>query len=303
MTEKVTELSEEQRALIPLYRERWIDVGLSTERVDFEKAKEALYLAYDCSDQARPNRVDFALGPADAIRLGLAYNELERKEAAAAGAPLPDKVTAKDILEATSYGCQEAGWLSFYNYFEEVCGIEFPMLKGLNALAFDSGWVTTFDTWACIHDRPLYIKLDENDRLHGETGPAVEYKDGTKIYVWHGVSVPESWIIDKESLDPMKAITWPNIEQRRAAAEIIGWAKILDKLNCNVIDKHENPHIGTLLEADLPGMGKEKFLRVLCGTGRTFAIPVPPEMTTAVKANSWTYGFENGELEDLTIRT
>jgi hypothetical protein len=149
----------------------------------------------------------------------------------------------------------------------------------------------------------MYIKLDENDRLHGETGPAVEYGDGTKIYVWHGVSVPGEWIENKESLDPKTAITWQNVEQRRAACEIIGWAKILEKLKSKVIDEDKNPHIGTLLEVNLPNMGKEKFLKVLCGTGRTFAIPVPPEMKTAVQANSWTYGFENGELADLTLRT
>jgi len=31
---------------------------------------------------------------------------------------------------------------------------------------------------------------------------------------------------------------------------------------------------------------------VTCGTGRTFALPVPPEMTTALAANAWTYGLE-----------
>jgi hypothetical protein len=36
----------------------------------------------------------------------------------------------------------------------------------------------------------------------------------------------------------------------------------------------------------------------LCGTKREFAIPVPPDMKTAVAAQAWTWGLE---LEDFTI--
>jgi len=61
--------------------------------------------------------------------------------------------------------------------------------------------------------------------------------------------------------------------------------------------------IGTLLEVDIPDIGNEKFLRVLCGTGREFAIPVPPNMKTALEANAWTYGLEGNLLRDLEVRT
>jgi hypothetical protein len=89
------------------------------------------------------------------------------------------------------------------------------------------------------------------------------------------------------------AITWPNIEQRRAACEIIGWAKILKELDAKVINKDDDPMIGTLLEVDLPDSGKERFIHVLCGTGREFAIPVPRDCgNTALAANAWTYGLD-----------
>ena len=61
--------------------------------------------------------------------------------------------------------------------------------------------------------------------------------------------------------------------------------------------------IGTLLEVNLPDIGKEKFLKVLCGTGREFAIPVPPFMKTALEANAWTYGLDGDLLRDLEVRT
>lgn len=48
MTENkiVTELTPEQEALIPVYREKWRKIALSTERIDREKAADAIKAAY-----------------------------------------------------------------------------------------------------------------------------------------------------------------------------------------------------------------------------------------------------------------
>ena len=107
----------------------------------------------------------------------------------------------------------------------------------------------------------------------------------------------------KQSLTASVALTCENIEQRRAACEIIGWNKILDELDARVIDEDGDPEIGTLIEVDLPDSGKERFLRVTCGTGRQFAIPVPRDCgDTAIAANSWTYGLTQHEYKP-EIRT
>ena len=117
------------------------------------------------------------------------------------------------------------------------------------------------------------------------------------------MSIPAEWIEKKAKLTPKIALSWENIEQRRCACEILGWAKILRELNSKVIDSDEDPMIGTLLEVNIPDIGREKFLQVLCGTGRTFAIPVPPNCKTALEANAWTFGVEPETLRDLEVRT
>ena len=288
-TKKITELTAEQKAAMPEYRDKWIQIGLSCDRVNFEMAKIDLIKAYECANLPAPKEIVFARGPQEAIRLA------KKKD---------PKLTSADVLNTTMFGSQEAGWLSFYNFFEEQCDVEFPVLEGLMRLAHSSGWITVFDEWACIHDKPLFIKFDDQNRLHCENGPAIEYGDGTVVYAWHGVGVPDSWIADKENaLTADIALTWANVEQRRAACEILGWAKILDKLNATVVDEDEDPMIGTLLEVDIPEIGREKFLKVQCGTGRIFAIPVPPNVKTALEANAWTYGMDPEQLRDLEVRT
>lgn len=293
MTKQITELTEAQKAAMPVYRDKWIDIGLSCDRVNFDIAKIDLLKAYECAGLPHPKEVVFARGPQEAIEM-----------AKAAGKKAGINLTSSDILNTTMFGSQEAGWLSFYNFFEEQCGIEFPILEGLMRLTHSSGWIIVYDTWACIQDKPLYIKFDDQNRLHCENGPAIEYADGTVVYSWHGVGVPSEWIADKEnSLTAQIALTWSNLEQRRAACEILGWAKVLEKLKAKVIDEDEDPMIGTLLRVKLPDIGTEQFLKVQCGTGRVFCLPVPPDVETALEANAWSFGINPEQLRDLEVRT
>ena len=163
------------------------------------------------------------------------------------------------------------------------------MLYDIQTLRDFAGWVMPYENICFVSERPEYVKLDENQRLHSEAGPAIRYSDGFEIYAWHGTQFPKEWIKTKPSASD--ALYWHNIEQRRVACEMVGWDKILNQLDAVTIDKNDDPEIGELLCVDIPGIGKEKFLRVHCGTGRQFALPVPPIMKTALQANAWTWGL------------
>ena len=138
--------------------------------------------------------------------------------------------------------------------------------------------------------------------LHSADGPAINC-DSFDTYVWHGTIVPDNWIADPESLTPQMALTWPQIEERRAACEILGWDKILAALDARVIDEDGDPEIGQLVEVSLPDSGPERFLRVRCGTGRMFALPVPRAMQTALEAQSWTWGLNPSSFSTPEVRT
>jgi hypothetical protein len=62
-----------------------------------------------------------------------------------------------------------------------------------------------------------------------------------------------------------------------ASTSIIGWERVLSELGAKTIDKDEDPMIGELVEVTIPDVGKEKFLRVLCGTGRDWYFPEEAE--------------------------
>ena len=194
--------------------------------------------------------------------------------------------------------------MAFNQYFQEVCNLEkeTEKLAGLILNAKHSGWWWPLENLCIATERPVFLQKDDQGRLHCETRAAIEYPDGWGVFSWHGTRIDPSWILDKKNLKPETVLKTANLEQRRAGCEILGWANILQELKAKSIQKDSDPQIGELLEVDLPESGKEKFLKVQCGTGRTFAIPVPPDMKTALQANAWTYGLKDFEYKP-EIRT
>lgn len=161
-----------------------------------------------------------------------------------------------------------------------------------------------YDGFAGLSERPSEINLDNEGRLHSETGMSIRYAGtGWGLFHWHGTQVPADWIIDRSKLTPTIALKQENVEQRRAACEILGWANILHDLKAKTIDKDVDPQIGELVEVKLPDLRKKaKFLRVQCGTGREFAIGIPPHINKALDAQAWVVGLEPHEFQRPEVR-
>jgi hypothetical protein len=285
----IDHLTENQTALFPVYVDKWLKIGLNTDPVDLENAKAAVCKAYSLVGLKEPTQfyvVDSPMAAIDFIR------------------KLNPKLSKIDVLNSMIYGSNDAYWLSYYDYMKNVLGVKnLEKIEGLSELAKYSGWLNVYEDVVVFQHRPAEIKFDEQNRLHCQDNPAIRYRDGYSIYAWHGTRVPAEWITDPLSLSAKTALTWDNLEQRRCACEILGWNKILQELDAVTIDKDGDPEIGELVEVNIPDIGTERFLRVLCGTGREFALPVPPEMKTALEANAWTFGLDPEELLNLEVRT
>jgi hypothetical protein len=170
--------------------------------------------------------------------------------------------------------------------------------------AIHGGFRVMHPEFCMVCDFPEVLRVDEQNRPHCETGPSHRWRDGWALYHWHGVKVPASWIEERKSLTPAIALSQENLEVRRAACEIIGWTRILRELNATTIDTDDDPQIGDLVEVDLPGLDrKARFLRVLCGTGREFAIGIPPHITKALDAQAWMIGLDPSDFTRPEIRT
>ena len=319
MTEKITELPQELVDQFPAIREEWIRYGLCTDKADRPRAERGVDLAYEAVGLTAPKTklwfdspiqgsiVASILAAADTLEAAMPAIEackkhnFDMKKVRKTGVDLPESFSSYGSL----HGQYEVGWLSFYSVFKGLIP-EVDKLEGLFEIAKSCGWWWSFDEVAVMTERPNTIKLDGERRLHNEHGPSVSYPDGWALYHYHGVDIPSEWITEGLP-SAAQALQWENVEQRRAACEMIGWISLLDQLDAVVIDKDTDPEIGELVEVTLPNGDesptREKFLKVLCGTGREFALPVPPEMTTALEAQSWTWGMDPNSFIQPEIRT
>ncbi|RVU38425.1 hypothetical protein EOI86_03830 [Hwanghaeella grinnelliae] len=202
--------------------------------------------------------------------------------------------SVRDAIRRSVPGQHDAGWLCFYDFFARAMGldVETLVLRNQAQIASSAGWWLPHEHLCWISERPRFVAQDEDGVLHNASGPAINFRDGWLLHAWRGTLVPQAWIEGPATLTAKTALTHPNVEQRRAACEILGWEPVLGRLDARVIQADEDPSIGELVEVEIPEIGQERFLRVTCGTGRRFALPVPPHVTTALEANAWTYGLD-----------
>lgn len=300
----MTDLTPEQEALIPAHREKWRKIGTSTSKTNEERCTLAWERMYEIKGYDKPT-VRYYDSP-DACLQAIAKHLGK-----------PPGQTPENYVSTWCTGSFDAYWCCFYE-FGEMLGEEYPEQDHFDAYKVyveEANYAYPLeDGNVFVSRKPVEINFDEDDRLHCEDGPAIQYADGYTVCMWHGMRIPREWILDKNALTADIALTYHNVELRRAACEILGWHNVLKELNAKTIDKDKNPLIGTLLEVELPmedGVkDTERFLQVECGTGRTFALPVPrvceatgDPIDTAFRAQKWLNWCEDEDDVVPSIRT
>ena len=349
MTE-IAKLTVEQEADLSDTRNKWLAVGLSTAPIDRDAAKAAVVKMYDCAGLPAPKVFIFLDSPlqgamAAATLTGVMFRgqvwdqvggqvggqvwdqvryQVGAQVWAQVRAQVGDQVRGQVLDQvgdqvgaqvwAAVYGAHDAAWLGFYDFFHRHFDLA-GKASGLMEVAKNCGWVWPFAGAAIITDRPATIFFDDEKRLHCASGPAIEYRDGFTVHAWHGVRIPADWI--SGGLDAKAAVTWPNVEQRRAAIEILGWQKILSALDAKSIGGNPDPKIGELIEVQLPfededgnATTRALFLKAKCGTGRTIfeavdpdEIDLDPRFDPAWCAQAWRDGYAPADWLPPSFRT
>jgi len=112
-------------------------------------------------------------------------------------AKVGDKVRDKvwDKVGEAGYGQHDAGWLSFYSFFLNECGMheECSDLKPLMDLAENCSWFWPLEGICILTEKPTEIHLNEQGDLHNFNGAALLYPDGWGLYFFNGVDVGEGY--------------------------------------------------------------------------------------------------------------
>lgn len=186
-----------------------------------------------------------------------------------------------------------AGFAAYQSAMRDIIGLllpEFEKYRFWEKSAIHGGFRVMHEDFCIVSDFPETLKIDDRNQPHCEDGPSHRWRDGWSLYHWHGVKVPEKWIVDRGNLTAADVFKEENAEVRRAGCEILGWDRVLTGIDAKLIDDDGDPFIGTLYEGQIPGATRCGFLKVKCGTGREFVIPVAPDLSSAIEAQAWIQG-------------
>ena len=328
---KIEKLTPEQEAELPAFRRRYLDIACGGGRIDRDTLQGHLNAAYALIGKPEPALFIFDSPAVCMLALKIfkmpkesqlwsqlrsqlgsqlesqLWSQLGSQLGSQLESQLWSQLESQNIYDSNYlWGSQDLYWLAFYRFCQTI-GVKYPKkdaatLDLMEGISSQCEWWFPYDGIVIASERPRTVRWDGERRLHCEAGPAVEYADGYSLYSWRGISIPADWI-EKGPPASKEIMRIDNTEQRRIACEIRGWHNILPDIGAILIDKHKNPQVGELWQADLPDNGPERFLKVECGTGRTFAIPVGMDFATAREANAATYQISPDILDALEVRT
>jgi len=240
----IEKLTAEQEAKLPEYRDKWIKIGLSTERCDRQEAEKWVKKVYEVVNLTPPKHVRWFQSP---LACAQAQGKLKKLsdstfKAKDADAQIDKAIAGPDVegvyTNEQIYGAHDAGWLSFYNYFLEVVELKVcERLLPTMELAKNCGWWAPYTEIVLLQEKPTQIHM-VNKQLHNETGPAIEYADGFSVHALNGTRMPK-WMVmtPAEDLDSKEIAKIKNAEVRAEYIRKIGLEKALGDISNKLLDK------------------------------------------------------------------
>lgn len=325
---KITTLSQTQIDSMPLQVEKWINYGLDTAPLDYAAIKQACAKAYAAAGLLSPRFFLFAKGPKEAMRFINSAEFIELTEEdfislssqsdIALAEAFREEIERKNLysnpnryVSASFYGQHDAGYISYYDFFLQEFGIGKEM-AGLIDLAKLAGWMWFYKDLVVVSEKPIRITMNGQNQLHNEKKAALEYRDGTKLYCFNGVSLPEKWVLQRESMDPTEIFECEDTDKRAAGIALYGYDRLKDRLDYKIIEGDPTTDIGALVEIAIPGLSRRgRFLEAVCPRNGPVFLGIPynnpwdddREINTAVGAQAFLAGFPESAYQHPPIRT
>lgn len=222
-----------------------------------------------------------------------------------------DPKDARNELSNAMFGQHEAGWLGFYETLRDFGVKDCRRLTPMIEFAKCAGWTWCYEDIAIITDRPLCFHRDDFGRPHRLDGPALAYRDGTKLYAIHGVKVPAFVVEDPKQITAEMISHQSNVEVRRVMLDRFGWSRYLEESGATLIDSIEEDQASNvedirlarlyrnglrgarLYRKEIPGDEPLVMVRLMNSTPepdgsiKPYLLRVPPGTKTCLEAVAW----------------
>lgn len=193
MSKQIDKLTPAQEAKIPAYLDKYMKIGLSTERSDRPKAEAAIRDLYKQMGYGDIKQFHWYDNPLTGCEMAAKCAKLDPSlakldDAFERAMPIPvTRAELADQASKASYGSFEAYWVAFYDFVQTELPVPpHPLVDICKNIVLDCGVFWTFEGHVIITEKPKAIRVKDN-KLHSEDDlPAIEYYDGTAIYAKDG---------------------------------------------------------------------------------------------------------------------
>lgn len=332
---KLNALTPDQIALSEQYKDRYREYLLNTEPADRLRAEAAIKRMYKLFGAKEPF-IRWVASPQEGVfTIALFHMEPGTDYAAMDKKFTPEYVRdywpkqrknkifmdAADAANAVywHWGQWSAPWISMFSFSQDVWKVFDPedveKLAIHDELVQSCCWVTVYDGICFVSDRPDIISVEttirngnEQLRLHNADGPAIRFRDGYSIYMWHGVPIPSDIIEHPESITVSRIMSERNAELSRCMIEKIGLDRFFNEAKPKVLDQDLDASgmPRRLLSISVPNDPERVVvsMQVKCpSTHHDFFIRVPPTITSCKQAMAWTMNMDVSRLNDIVAES
>ncbi len=288
--DRITELTPEMEAKLPIIRDFWIKEATTHKDVKLEDVEADAKWVYELCGFKAPDRVYIADGPQDGQYMANFGEEWEAKL----------KEGASHNYLASCIGSSHSSyWLAFYGFFNDELELDYqPFVRGREFVKKGVWEFIAMENHCVIVTGPKYVKTDAEGRPHCVDGPAICWPNGEGYYFLHGIGVDFDLVDNPEKITLKRIMEEGNVEVRRVLIELKGYDAIFEEANPKTLDEDVDGggQSRKLLRIEFKERGEEtdEPLTVVCvedpSTGRKYHLRVPPDSKTCKEAVAWTFG-------------
>lgn len=191
--------------------------------------------------------------------------------------------------------CYDLYWISFYDYFKQINIVLHDKFEKYSHFLKRSGifMLIALRNIVFISRPPLYIKRNDNNRMHSIKGYAIEFADSYGLHYLNGIYFsPKEFSTFVESKPCAKDIlSITNVEKRAEIIKHWGYEYLMNDLELNVISTYKDPNNLThkLYKcSELP----INLLKVIdTSTHKPYILGVPESQTDCLEAIAWTFNL------------
>jgi len=293
----INELTPEQEALLPVWREKWLQIGLSCEPCDVAVARPVVDRVYRAGGLQPPAIVLVADSPMSSAVMGMILRgQVSDQVSDQVWDQVWDRVSEQvreqvwDRVWGQVWGAHDAGWLSYYSFFQHI-GVECDVVVPLMELARQTGWWFAGKDVAILQHRHTKVNLVDG-RLHCEDGPSVEYRDGLSVWSIEGVRVDEQVVMCPETQTVEQIDSEGNEEIRRVRIERFGVMRYVQESGASVLDQGRND-VENTYEMLVETKHGQRLVTHCPSTGRKYFLGLPARVETREQAQRLLAGNVN----------